>query len=147
MLPEMPLQFARWGDPNNIAAQMAAFTADHEMFRDQLLCRSTFVFNQLRQVFNLTKKVQVELDVFPPDAGSIQLNTIEPQNLPEALQSKIQKFTANELVLRLHREHDSISDILESLRCAQITFTDLRTEDAGLEEVFIQLTQKQEIIS
>jgi hypothetical protein len=82
MLPEMPLQFARWGDPNNIAAQMAAFTADHEMFRDQLLCRSTFVFNQLRQVFNLTKKVQVELDVFPPDAGSIQLNTIEPQNLP-----------------------------------------------------------------
>lgn len=82
MLPEMPLQFARWGDPNNIAAQMAAFTADHEMFRDQLLCRSTFVFNQIRQVFNLTKKVQVELDVFPPDAGSIQLNTIEPQSLP-----------------------------------------------------------------
>lgn len=82
MLPEMPLQFARWGDPNNISAQMAAFTADHEMFRDQLLCRSTFVFNQLRQVFNLTKKVQVELAVFPAEAGTIQLNTIEPQNLP-----------------------------------------------------------------
>lgn len=82
MLPEMPLQFARWGDPNNIPAQMAAFTADHEMFRDQLLCRSTFVFNQLRQVFNLTKKVQVELTVFPAEAGTIQLNTIEPQNLP-----------------------------------------------------------------
>lgn len=82
MLPEMPKQFERWGDPNNIPAQMAAFTADHEMFRDQLLCRSTFVFNQLRQVFNLTKKVQVQLEVFPADAGTIQLNTIEPQVLP-----------------------------------------------------------------
>lgn len=82
MLPEMPKQFARWGDPNNIAAQMAGFTADHEMFRDQLLCRSTFVFNQLRAAFNLTKKVQVQLEVFPADAGTIQLNTIEPQDLP-----------------------------------------------------------------
>jgi len=82
MLPEMPKQFERWVFPNNIPAQMAAFTADHEMFRDQLLCRSTFVFNQLRQVFNLTKKVQVQLEVFPSDAGTIQLNTIEPQVLP-----------------------------------------------------------------
>ncbi|MFM8596446.1 MAG: CotH kinase family protein [Flavobacteriales bacterium] len=82
MLPEMPLEFARWGDPNNIAAQMDAFTADHEMFRDQLLCRSTFVFNQLLQTFNLSKKVQVQLDVYPAEAGTIQLNSIEPQILP-----------------------------------------------------------------
>lgn len=82
MLPEMPKQFARWGDPNNISAQMDAFTADHEMFRDQLACRSTFVFNQLRLVFDLQKKVQVELAVYPENAGKIKLNTITPDNYP-----------------------------------------------------------------
>ena len=82
MLPEMPLEFARWGDPNNIAGQMAAFEANHEQFQEQLLCRSTFVFNQLRLQFDLTKKVQVNLAVEPPLAGEIHLNTIQPTTYP-----------------------------------------------------------------
>lgn len=82
MLPEMPKQFARWGNPNNIAGQMATFESNHEVFREQLLCRSTFVFNQLRTQFNLTKKVQVNLEVEPPLAGEIHLNTIQPTNYP-----------------------------------------------------------------
>ncbi len=82
MLPEMPLQFARWGDPNNIAGQMAAFEDNHEQFQQSLLCRSTFVFNQLRLQFELTKKVQVNLAVEPPLAGEIHLNTIQPTNYP-----------------------------------------------------------------
>ena len=82
MLPEMPQQFARWGDPNNIAGQMAAFEENHQIFQDQLLCRSTFVFNQLRLQFDLTKKVQVNLAVEPPLAGEIHLNTIQPTTYP-----------------------------------------------------------------
>ena len=82
MLPEMPLQFARWGDPNNIAGQMATFEENHQIFQEQLLCRSTFVFNQLRLQFNLTKKVQVNLQVYPEMAGEIQLNTIQPTSYP-----------------------------------------------------------------
>lgn len=82
MLPEMPLQFARWGNPNNIAGQMATFEANHEEFQQQLLCRSTFVFNQLRLQFNLIKKVQVTLQVSPELAGEIQLNTIRPNSYP-----------------------------------------------------------------
>jgi hypothetical protein len=82
MLPEMPLQFARWGDPNNIAGQMATFEENHQIFQDQLLCRSTFVFNQLLSQFNLTKKVQVNLAVEPAEAGEIQLNTIQPTSYP-----------------------------------------------------------------
>lgn len=82
MLPEMPLQFARWGDPNDIPGQMTAFEANHEQFQQQLLCRSTFVFNQLRLQFNLTKKVQVTLAVEPEDAGEIHLNTIQPSAYP-----------------------------------------------------------------
>ncbi len=82
MLPEMPLQFARWGDPNNIAGQMATFEENHQIFQEQLLCRSTFVFNQLRLQFNLTKKVQVNLAVEPAEAGEIHLNTIQPTSYP-----------------------------------------------------------------
>jgi hypothetical protein len=82
MLPEMPLQFARWGDPNNIAGQMATFEENHQIFQEQLLCRSTFVFNQLLAQFNLTKKVQVNLQVYPEMAGEIHLNTIQPTSYP-----------------------------------------------------------------
>jgi hypothetical protein len=82
MLPEMPLQFARWGDPNNVAGQMATFEENHEIFQQQLLCRSTFVFNQLLSQFDLTKKVQINLQVYPEMAGEIHLNTIQPTSYP-----------------------------------------------------------------
>jgi hypothetical protein len=84
MLPEMPQQFARWGDPNNIAGQMATFEENHQIFQDQLMCRSTFVFNQLLSQFNLTKKVQINLEVYPEMAGEIHLNTIQPTSYPWA---------------------------------------------------------------
>lgn len=82
MLPEMPLEFARWGDPNNVAGQMATFEENHQIFQDQLMCRSTFVFNHLLSQFNLTKKVQVNLEVYPEMAGEIHLNTIQPTSYP-----------------------------------------------------------------
>jgi ABC-2 type transport system ATP-binding protein len=67
--------------------------------------------------------------------------------LPEALQSKVQSFEQGELVLRLHREQDPICGILECLRVANIPFLDLRTEEPGLEEVFMQLTSEREMLS
>ena len=69
--------------------------------------------------------------------------TLENVTLPENLQSKVVSHQANELVLKLHREHDSISDILDTLRLNQIYFHDLRTEEPGLEEVFLSLTRKE----
>jgi ABC-2 type transport system ATP-binding protein len=64
--------------------------------------------------------------------------------LPTALQDKIQSFNNGELILRLHRENDQICAILDSLRIAKIDFIDLRTEEPGLEEVFMSLTRKEE---
>jgi len=62
--------------------------------------------------------------------------------LPNALQDKVFSIAEGELVLRLHRDYDQIGAILESLRAANIQFTDLRTEEPGLEEVFVSLTNK-----
>ncbi|MCV6638241.1 ABC transporter ATP-binding protein [Candidatus Albibeggiatoa sp. nov. NOAA] len=64
-------------------------------------------------------------------------------DIPTSLQDKVQSFENNQLVLRLHREHDTVSDVLESLRSAQINFVDLHTQEPGLEEVFMSLTNKE----
>ncbi len=62
--------------------------------------------------------------------------------IPPALQEKIHSFTEGELILRLHRDYDQIGAILDSLRTANIQFSDLRTQEPSLEEVFISLTGK-----
>ncbi len=62
--------------------------------------------------------------------------------IPSALQDKVQSFADGELILRLHRDEDKIGAILESLRTAHIQFSDLRTQEPSLEDVFISLTGK-----
>jgi hypothetical protein len=35
MVTEMPNEYARWGDPNNIAGQMQGFISNHQTFQQQ----------------------------------------------------------------------------------------------------------------
>ena len=79
---EMPRQFMRWGDPNNVGGQMDNFVNNHEIFQSQLNIRTPLVRNHIQQNFGLNKKVQVLLDVYPPEAGKIQISTIIPESLP-----------------------------------------------------------------
>jgi len=62
--------------------------------------------------------------------------------LPTTLQDKVQSYTNGELVLRWHRDDDQIGAILDILRTNNICFSDLHTEEPGLEQVFINLTNK-----
>jgi hypothetical protein len=82
MYPEMDNEYARWGDPNNIPGQLQAFNNNHQTFRAELSCRSNVIRNQLVEEFNLAKKVTVNLATYPDSAGSIKLNSIEPQDYP-----------------------------------------------------------------
>lgn len=82
MVTEMPNEYARWGDPNNIVGQMQTFVSNHEIFQEQLSCRDSVVFEQLQTAFNLVKKVGIELDVIPENAGEIALNSIQPNQYP-----------------------------------------------------------------
>ena len=82
MVTEMPNEFARWGDPNNIAGQMEAFVNNHDVFQDQLACRNEVVFDNLKTGFNLVKTIEVNLDVYPENGGEIALNTIQPVTYP-----------------------------------------------------------------
>jgi hypothetical protein len=82
MVVEMPKEYARWGDPNNVAGQMSNFINNHLIFQQQLACRSEEVREDLLNEFQLTKKIQVKMDVWPEASGRIHLNTIEPQQYP-----------------------------------------------------------------
>jgi ABC-2 type transport system ATP-binding protein len=60
--------------------------------------------------------------------------------LPEALLPLVKSRGGAQLTLRLHRLEDQIGGILEALRDAGHEIIDLSTQDAGLEEVFMEIT-------
>jgi len=62
--------------------------------------------------------------------------------LPPALLSKVRKQAENYLEFSLRKETDSIPEVLEALRMSGHVITDLATEQADLEEVFLELTQR-----
>lgn len=80
--PEMSKEFGRWGDPNNIPQQMFNFGSNHITLRNQFIQRTAFVRNHIVSNFGLPNLVNVTLDVFPAEAGSVQISTINPETLP-----------------------------------------------------------------
>ncbi len=64
--------------------------------------------------------------------------------IADALIEKVVSSDKKEYVFKLHREKDRISEVLDSLSSSGIVIKDLRTEEPGLEEVFINLTGKKQ---
>lgn len=82
MVVEMPNEYGRWGDPNNIPGQMADFESNHLLFQEQLSERTTQVRNHLQEHFSLSNQVLVSLNVHPEGAGFIRISTIIPDYYP-----------------------------------------------------------------
>ena len=79
---EMPNEYARWGDPNNIEEQMQNFYNNHITFQDQFFQRTGQVRNHIQSNFALPNQVDVVLAVFPEGAGKIKISTITPETYP-----------------------------------------------------------------
>jgi hypothetical protein len=79
---EMQKEYARWGDPNNVPAQMLNFTNNHITFQSQLAERTTQVRNHIQANFNLPNQVDLTLNVYPEGAGKIRISTITPGEYP-----------------------------------------------------------------
>jgi hypothetical protein len=79
---EMPKEYARWGDPNHIPEQMAAFNDNHAIFQSQLFERTVQVRNHIQSNFNLPNQVDLTLNVYPEGAGKIHISTITPEEYP-----------------------------------------------------------------
>jgi ABC-2 type transport system ATP-binding protein len=118
----------------------------HYLEEAEALCEQIAILNHGQLI--ALDKTQTLLGRYPYRLLRLSLSLdFTLPTLPEALQSKVQSFEQGELVLRLHREQDPICGVLECLRAANIPFLDLRTEEPGLEEVFMQLTSDREILS
>lgn len=79
---EMPREYARWGDPGNVAGQMQQFNANHLIFQGQLACRNEEVLEDLETEFNLEKQILLDLAIYPDSTGKIRLNSITPEIYP-----------------------------------------------------------------
>jgi ABC-2 type transport system ATP-binding protein len=64
-------------------------------------------------------------------------------DLPATLEVKVRRREPNGLELELDRGSDSIVAVLDSLRDAGVVVTDLHTEEADLEDVFVDLVKQR----
>ncbi len=74
---EMPFHFARWGsntDAWNYEIENVVMPYIEE--------RPAYALQFVGDTFKMKKQVQIELKVFPKDAGLIKINTIKPSQLP-----------------------------------------------------------------
>ena len=81
VLPEMPRQLERWG-AGDVDDQMATFENYRSALRSDFEVRSNNVRTHIKNGFELEKKVNITLDVFPPEAGYIKISTIYIDEMP-----------------------------------------------------------------
>ncbi len=137
---DVELRKALWAFTNHLHQNGHTIVlTTHYLQEAENLCEQIAILNQ-GQLVALDSK-QALLARYP--YRLLRLTLTKPEAvLPTALQEKVQSFADGELILRLHRDDDKMGAILESLRAANIQFIDLRTEEPGLEEVFMSLTSK-----
>ncbi|HFD92840.1 MAG TPA: ABC transporter ATP-binding protein [Gammaproteobacteria bacterium] len=66
------------------------------------------------------------------------------QHIPEALAAKVTAQQDNWLEMKLDKDTDSITDVLDQLRDGGIEVVDIHTERPDLEDVFLKLTYGRE---
>jgi len=71
----------------------------------------------------------------------LAIRTAAPLNvLPELLRPKVKSQKGNTLEFELDIARDSIGEILDALRTAGATITDIHTQEPDLEDIFLQIT-------
>ncbi len=138
---DVELRQALWEFTKRLHAQgHTILLTTHYLEEAETLCDRIAILNQGDIV--ALDDTAVLLSHYPYRFLNLHLNNADIQ-LPSALQDKVISLDKQQLRLRLHREEDSIVQVLESLQAAHIGFDDLHTDEPGLEEVFMDLVQKK----
>jgi ABC-2 type transport system ATP-binding protein len=110
----------------------------HYLEEAESLCERIAIINQ-GQLQALENKVDLMqrhpyriLDVLV-EQGSV---------VPAVLQSKLVLNDEERWSFKLHKQQDPITDVLQQLKMAQVVVQDIETHSPGLEEVFIEMTQR-----
>ena len=135
---DVELRQALWQFTNRLHADgHTILLTTHYLEEAEALCEEIAILNRGQVVVQESK--QALLARCPTRSLRVTLAQAE-YTLPEALQPLVLEAQGNSLSLRLHKTEDHIVDVLKALHAAGIEVVDLHTEEAGLEEVFLDLT-------
>ena len=140
-LPEMPNEFARWGDPNNAFGQLFTYFTNHQTFKSQLSKRTTEVRNHIQANFNLPNQVNITLDAYPSNGGKIQISTVTPDSYPwqgvyfNGIPVRIEAIPAPGFAFLHWGTNPLISD---TMNC--VFYDTLQTEEANFTAYFADFT-------
>ena len=109
----------------------------HYLEEAESLCERIGILNHGRLIAH--DKTEALLDRYPYRLLNLSLKN-EITKIPDGIKHKVVSFTKDRLILRLHREKDQVGAILDVLAAGSIKIRDLRTDEPGLEEVFLALT-------
>ncbi len=113
----------------------------HYLEEAENLCQRIAIVNQGQLVALDSKESLLARGVGSTCTVSVTLS--KPiNNLTESLRDKLKSCDDNRIEFVLNRDTDTIISLVDSLRTIGAEIIDLRTEDADLEDVFIELTKQ-----
>jgi len=109
----------------------------HYLEEAEALCEEIAILNRGQVVVQESKTVLLARCPY----RTLRLTLAQSDyQLPESLQALAIEAEGNSLSLRLHKTDHHMGDVFKALQAAGIEVTDLRTEESGLEAVFLDLT-------
>jgi ABC-2 type transport system ATP-binding protein len=112
----------------------------HYLEEAEALCERIAIIDQGE--LNVLEDKQALLARYP--YRRLRLTLAGDKPLPESVRRLVVSREGNDLELRLHRDHDTIGDILDELRAAGLRVRDIQTREPHLEDIFVELTQKNQ---
>lgn len=114
----------------------------HYLEEAETLCDKIAIMNHGEIVALDTKQSLLNSEI--GKTVNVRIVTEHPvEAVPQLLEGKSVKQEGNVLELVLEKGTDSIVDVLNSLQSAGVKITDLHTERADLEDVFMEVTYKK----
>ena len=114
----------------------------HYLEEAEALCERIAILNHGEIVALDTKRALMARGI--GHTRRVCITTEEPLgSLPEELARKVLRQEGNQIELQLDKTADSVIAALDALRSRGAVITDLNMEGADLEDVFVELTQRQ----
>jgi ABC-2 type transport system ATP-binding protein len=137
---DIELRQQLWGQVRELNRRGATILlTTHYLEEAEQLCDTIAIINHGRVIACETKSALLRR----LDSKELQIHLAEPLTaIPAALKTFEPEQTApNRLVFRYHVSSSPVSSILTAMQSAGLTVVDLRTEEADLEDIFLQLTR------
>ena len=114
----------------------------HYLEEAESLCDRIAILNHGTVIALDTKQGLLDSDICK--MVTVRIVSDQPvTHVPDSIADKVRNINGNTMSLEIHRDRDSISDLLGALTQSGIRINDLHTERADLEDVFLQLAYRR----